>query len=53
VRAHAFLALGKICLRDKALAKENVNIFVRELSTGASPAIKSNALLILGDLCVR
>lgn len=53
VRAHAFLALGKICLRDKALAKENVNVFVRELSLSSSAAIKSNALLILGDLCVR
>jgi len=53
VRAHAFLALGKACLRDKALAKENVNVFVRELSVGSSAAIKSNALLILGDLCVR
>ena len=53
VRAHAFLALGKVCLRDKPLAKENVNVFVRELSVGSSAAIKSNALLILGDLCVR
>ncbi|GAB5032194.1 condensin-2 complex subunit d3 [Nannochloropsis oceanica] len=53
VRAHAFLALGKACLRDKGLAKENVNVFVRELSVGSSAAIKSNALLILGDLCVR
>ena len=53
VRALAFLSLGKACLRDKALAKENVNLFVRELAVGASAAIKSNALLILGDLCVR
>lgn len=53
VRAHAFLSLGKVCLRDKNLAKENVNLFVRELALSHSPAIRSNALLILGDLCVR
>ena len=44
---------GKLCLRDKALAKRSVNLFVRELDTAAAPAVRSNALVVLGDLCVR
>lgn len=107
LRAHAFLAMGKFCLRDKTRAREHVSVFLRELKpkpigvgnavavtgnsslvapmstlqtstsaptfstpfTGAltatvdpatlnrhshsSPAVRSNALLVLGDLCVR
>ncbi|CAM9107694.1 unnamed protein product [Ectocarpus sp. 4 AP-2014] len=53
VRALAFVTLGKLCLRDKALAKRSVNLFVRELDTAAAPAVRSNALVVLGDLCVR
>lgn len=44
---------GKLCLRDKALAKRSVNLFVRELDTAAAPAVRSNALVVLGDLTVR
>ena len=32
VRAHAFVTIGKICLRDKNMARSHVNIFLRELS---------------------
>eukprot|EP00903_Cladosiphon_okamuranus_P012149 g11397.t1 len=53
VRALAFVTLGKLCLRDKALAKRSVNLFVRELDTAAAPAVRSNALVVLGDLTVR
>eukprot|EP00752_Nemacystus_decipiens_P008134 g7274.t1 len=53
VRALAFVTLGKLCLRDKALAKRSVNLFVRELETAAAPAVRSNALVVLGDLTVR
>lgn len=42
-----------MCLRDKALAKRSVNLFVRELDTAAAPAVRSNALVVLGDLTVR
>ena len=80
MRAYAVVTLGKLCLRDKALARQHVNVFLRELvpepdqpppqaltaaaavaagnrrqaGTGAaSAAVRSNALLVLGDLCVR
>jgi len=53
IRANAFVALGKMCLRSRSLAKENVQLFVRELSVANTSAIRSNAIIILGDLCVR
>lgn len=56
VRAHAFLTLGKLCLRDKSRAREVVNVFLRELHENSSTshaAVRSNSLLVLGDLCVR
>jgi condensin-2 complex subunit D3 len=57
IRAHAFTVLGKLCLRDEALAKTSLNLLARELHPSAiktaSPAVQSNTLLVLGDLCVR
>ena len=80
MRAYAVVTLGKLCLRDKALARQHVNVFLRELvpepdqpppqaltaaaavaagarrqagAAAASAAVRSNALLVLGDLCVR
>ena len=54
VRAHAFIALGKLCLRDETLAKDCLNLFAQELrSRNSNSTIKSNALLVLGDFCVR
>ena len=56
IRAHAFTVLGKLCLRDEALAKDSLNLFARELHPSLknpSPSVQSNALLVLGDLCVR
>ena len=62
VRAFALVALGKICLVDAGLAKECVTLLVREIDhvqrledgvPAGSPAVQSNALLVLGDLCVR
>ena len=55
-RAHAFVALGKLCLRDECFAKECLNLFARELHQNlAEPcvAVQSNALLVLGDLCFK
>ena len=31
IRAHAFVTMGKFCLRDKSLARININVFLREL----------------------
>ena len=56
LRAHAFVTFGKMCLRDEALARGSINIFARELQQegeASAPAVKSNALLILGDFCIR
>ena len=51
--SHAFIALGKLCLLDQNLAKESINLLVRELVKADSVAVRSNALLVLSDLCVR
>ena len=55
VRAHAFVTLGKFCLRNEALAKENLNILARELDqdSNTDPSVMSNCLMVMGDLCVR
>jgi len=56
VRAHAFAALGKACLRLPSVAKATVAAFVRELGASGgetAPAIRNNALFALSDLCVR
>ena len=60
-RALAFVALGKLCLRNANLAKDAVNILARELhfdkndveTSCGGAAVRSNALVVLGDLCVR
>lgn len=55
-RAHAFLVLGKLCLRDESLARDSLTLFARELhpsTANPNPSVQSNALLVLGDLCVR
>ena len=56
LRAHAFIAFGKICLRDEILAKNSVNLFARELRQEgeySDPAVKSNAIMVLGDFSIR
>ena len=57
IRALAFITFGKLSLRDSTLAKECVDIIVRELKDTADreycPDIQSNVLMVLGDLCIR
>ncbi|KAL3808389.1 hypothetical protein ACHAXA_000787, partial [Cyclostephanos tholiformis] len=55
IRAHSFVTLGKLCLRDESLAKESLNIFARELhkDSDSNPIVQSNSLMVMGDLCVR
>ncbi|EEY58314.1 condensin-2 complex subunit D3, putative [Phytophthora infestans T30-4] len=53
VRVCAFVTLGKLCLRDGDLAKQCMTMFIRELRTCEEQDIRSNILLILGDLCIR
>ena len=60
------LNTGKFCLRNKCLAREHINVYLRELHASSIHlhgtesyddenvnSVKSNALLVLGDLCVR
>ncbi|KAF0742276.1 hypothetical protein Ae201684_002679 [Aphanomyces euteiches] len=53
VRAIAFLALGKVSLANQVIAKQSMTMFIRELQTSDNVAIRSNILLILGDLCMQ
>lgn len=53
VRVCAFVTLGKLCLRDQELAKDCITMLIRELRTCRVQEIRSNILLILGDLCIR
>jgi hypothetical protein len=53
IRAHAFITLGKLLLRDQDLAKKSITFLVKELQSSDCAAIRSNIVLILGDLCVR
>ena len=66
LRAHSFVTFGKFCLRSKSLARDHVNVYLRELHSASTHShtidqcekenvnsVKSNALLVLGDLCVR
>ena len=64
IRAHAFSCLGKFCLIDESIAKENLGFFVRALLTkdksnqcedvdNSSAVIRNNIIIILSDLCMR
>eukprot|EP00042_Codosiga_hollandica_P044945 m.449832 g.449832 ORF g.449832 m.449832 type:complete len:1359 (-) comp56904_c0_seq3:122-4198(-) len=53
VRAHAFTALGKMCLQCEDLAKTCLPLMVKELSTCHDDAVKNNIVVIMADLCVR
>lgn len=54
LRAHAFITLGKLCLRDSSLAKRMVPALVRELVSASTPvSVRCNSLIILADLCCR
>jgi hypothetical protein len=46
IRAHAFLALGKLCLCDAGLAKRYIAVFVRDLHPrSGTPAVVRNNIL--------
>mmetsp|Transcript_5111 Transcript_5111/g.10608 ORF Transcript_5111/g.10608 Transcript_5111/m.10608 type:complete len:1471 (+) Transcript_5111:316-4728(+) len=54
LRPHALVATGKICLRDERTAKKATRMLIRELDQCAqSEVIRSNVIVILGDLCRR
>lgn len=68
IRAISFVTMGKMCIRDNILARDLVKVFIREInscynidsedgnienSDKNQVSVRLNALLILGDLCVR
>lgn len=53
VRAHAVLALGKLCLAREELARECMPAFGHELSNATDASVRSNVLVVLCDLCMR
>jgi len=53
LRAIAFAALGRCCLRKETLAKKSVELFVLYLNPNESVVVRNNVLLVLGDLCVH
>lgn len=53
VQAHAWVALGKLCLTDEPLAKKCVPLFVQQLKAAKAPAVRNNIMVALADLCVQ
>lgn len=53
MQAHAWVALGKLCLTDEALAKKCVPLFIQQLKAAKAPAVRNNIMVALADLCVQ
>ncbi len=41
VQAHAWVALGKVCLTDEATAKKCLPRFIQELGRATNPAVET------------
>nr|XP_002122760.1 condensin-2 complex subunit D3 isoform X2 [Ciona intestinalis] len=52
IRAHTIFNLGRICFRNKKLAKKCVPAIARELEICENEAVRNNVLIVLTDLCV-
>eukprot|EP01147_Barroeca_monosierra_P005440 gene5440-7156_t len=53
IRAHAYLALGKVCLQQEELAKTWISSMARELEECSDAAVRNNIVVVLADLCIR
>jgi len=54
IRPHVLVATGKLCLSSEQIAKDATHMLVRELDEcKGSDIIRSNVIVILGDLCRR
>ena len=53
MQAHAWVALGKLCLTDERLAKKCVPLFVQQLKAAKAPAVRNNIMVALADLCMQ
>ncbi|XP_078481505.1 condensin-2 complex subunit D3-L isoform X2 [Ciona intestinalis] len=52
IRAHTIFNLGRICFRNKKLAKKCVPAIARELEICENESVRNNVLIVLTDLCV-
>uniref|UniRef100_A0A8D1VYK4 Condensin-2 complex subunit D3 n=2 Tax=Sus scrofa TaxID=9823 RepID=A0A8D1VYK4_PIG len=53
IRAHAVIALGKLCLQHEDLAKRSIPALVRELEVCSDMAVRNNVVITMCDLCKR
>ncbi|XP_012585422.1 PREDICTED: condensin-2 complex subunit D3 isoform X2 [Condylura cristata] len=53
IRAHAIIALGKLCLQHEDLAKKSIPALVRELEVCDDVAVRNNVVIVMCDLCIR
>ncbi|KAF8073170.1 Ncapd3 [Scenedesmus sp. PABB004] len=53
VQAHAWTALGKVCLVDEGLAKKVVPLFVQELGRSPLPVVRNNIMVALSDMLIQ
>ncbi|BDA42617.1 probable condensin complex subunit 1 at C-terminar half [Coccomyxa sp. Obi] len=53
IQAHAWVALGKVCLTDEATAKKCLPRFIQELGRATNPAVRNNIMVALTDLTVQ
>jgi condensin-2 complex subunit D3 len=53
VRAHAIIALGKLCIIDEMLAKRCVPVLVRQLQSNDDHIVRNNIVVVISDLCIR
>ena len=52
ILAHAWTALGKLCLVSETLAKSCLPLFCHSLNSATAPEVRNNILIVLIDLCV-
>lgn len=53
IRAHAYAALGKLCLQDEILAKDLLNFYAKELLSSKHDVIRNNVVIVLLEMCKR
>ncbi|KAK7303782.1 hypothetical protein RJT34_14699 [Clitoria ternatea] len=53
VYIQGWLAMGKLCLADGKLAKNYIPLFIQELESGESAALRNNIVVMMADFCVR
>eukprot|EP00043_Microstomoeca_roanoka_P018909 m.206659 g.206659 ORF g.206659 m.206659 type:complete len:1386 (+) comp16909_c2_seq12:62-4219(+) len=53
LRAHGYLALGKVCLQREDLAKTWISSMAREVEECPDAAVRNNIAVVMADLCIR